>query len=429
MVPREAVRRGFAGLCRHGSSYQADHPDQVVGAGDQVAGHLRLVQADIPRAAESASGFQPPKYFLNPLTDSLADGIPRMPRRSAVDRTAPPTRVLAHVRRHLPLTQVGHTRVGVVALVRSQRLWVEPIFAQLIDQLGHRIPFGRAGGLRHLKVDQEPTVVFHERVGGICQAGFFARPLLGQQRFGIRPTLMRRIRALFPMEVHPPIAGRAVAVGPLAGRLVSGSEALEAGRGFDQRAVHGEVLIAQQVQLIGLRDHRIKELAGDVVLEQSLAILGEDGRIEAGLHQTHIQEPPIQQVEVELFTEGALTADRIQTDQQRRLQQSLGWNGWATARRVHLIKDGRQLCQGTLRERLDHPQRMLRRHALIQVHKRQHRCLRLASPTHPDHLSLDNDGSTLSPYLFSRKSQIPPEWAFFRSLLVPKPQSQPPRTA
>jgi site-specific DNA recombinase len=48
--------------------------------------------------------------YFNPLTDSLADGIPGMPRRSAVDRTAPPTRVLAHVRCHLPLTQVGHTR-------------------------------------------------------------------------------------------------------------------------------------------------------------------------------------------------------------------------------------------------------------------------------------------------------------------------------
>ena len=126
------------------------------------------------------------------------------------------------------------------------------------------VSFGRAGGLRHLKVDQEPVVVFHERVAGIRQPSFFARTLLGQQRFGIRTALMRRIRALFPMEVHPPIAGRA-AIGALAGWLVSRSEALEAGRGLDQRAVHGEVLIAEQVQLIGLRNHRVKEAAGDIV--------------------------------------------------------------------------------------------------------------------------------------------------------------------
>src|SRR3954469_3797098 len=137
---------------------------------------------------------------------------------------------------------------------------------------------------------------------------------------------MRRIRALFPMEVHPPIAGRA-AVGPLAGWLVSGSEALEAGRSFDQRAVNGEVFVAQQPQLSRLQHYRIKELAGDIMLEQSLAVLGKDGRIEARLHQVHIHKPPIQQVEVEFLTESALTADRVQTDQQRRLQQPLGWNG------------------------------------------------------------------------------------------------------
>src|SRR5438309_4738787 len=107
MEPRQAVRGGCCGLCRLGGSYQAHHPDQVVGAGDQVAGHLRFVQAEIARATESASGFHPPKYFLNPLADSLADGIPRMTCRSAVDRTAPPARILADVWRHLPLAQVG----------------------------------------------------------------------------------------------------------------------------------------------------------------------------------------------------------------------------------------------------------------------------------------------------------------------------------
>src|SRR5436853_4307475 len=119
---------------------------------------------------------------------------------------------------------------------------------------------------------------------------------------------MCRIRALFAMEVHPAIAAR-TAVRPLAGWLILGSEALEAGRGFDQRAVNSEVFVAQQPQLSRLKHHRIKELAGDVVLEQPLTVLGKDGRIEAGFHQAHIQKPAIEQVEIELFTEGALTAD------------------------------------------------------------------------------------------------------------------------
>src|SRR6185437_9726333 len=39
------------------------------------------------------------------------DGIPRMACRSAIDRTAPSTRVLGQVWRHIPLTQVGHARM------------------------------------------------------------------------------------------------------------------------------------------------------------------------------------------------------------------------------------------------------------------------------------------------------------------------------
>jgi hypothetical protein len=70
-----------------------------------------------------------------------------MTRRTAIDRTAAPTGVLAHVRRHLPLAEVGHTGAGVVAFVRPQRLWPEPTLARLIDQRWHRIPLRRAGGL------------------------------------------------------------------------------------------------------------------------------------------------------------------------------------------------------------------------------------------------------------------------------------------
>ena len=324
MAPREVVRGEWAGSGWLSGREQAHHPDQVVRAGDQVASHPCFVQADVARAAESASCFHPAKYFFDPLADALTDGIPGMPCRSAIDRTTPPTRVLGHVGRHVPRTEVGDTRLGVVALVRSQRPWSEPIVARLVDQAWNRIPFGCAGGLSHLKVDQEPIVVFHERVAGVRQAGFFARTFLGQQRFGISPALMRRIRALLPMEVHPPIAGRAA--GALVGWLVSRSEALEAGRGFDQRAVHREVLIAQQSQTIRRANHGIKELAGHRVLEQPRAVLGKDRRIEAGLHQAHIQKPPIEQVEVELLTEGPLTADRVNMEgMPRRTFATVAW--------------------------------------------------------------------------------------------------------
>jgi len=283
---------------------QAHHPHQVVGAADQVARHLGFVQADIASPSESTSRFQPAKYLLNSLTDSLADDIAGMPRCSAVDRTPPPTGVLRDVRPDLSLAKVSYAGRGVIALVRSQRAWTKSTLACLIDQLGYRIAFSRPGGLSDLKVDQQPVVVFHERVAGVRQAGLFAFALLGQQCFGISRALMGGIRALLTMEVHPAIAGRAT-IGPLTGWLVFGAEALEAGRGFDQRAVHGEVFVAQQAQPVGLAHDLIKELAGDIMLEQPLTVLGKHRRIEARFHQRHIQKPTVEQMEIELLAEGA----------------------------------------------------------------------------------------------------------------------------
>jgi hypothetical protein len=152
---RAAIRRGSAGLGWLGGRDQAHHPDQVVGAGDQVAGHLRFVQADIPRAAESAGGFDPPKYFLNPLTDSLADGIPRMTCGAAIDRTAPSTLFcsLGGTFRSAgrPHTQVSHP-------LSAPNVW-GPVHLRA-SSIGQAHPVRRTDSLRHLKVNQKP-VGFH----------------------------------------------------------------------------------------------------------------------------------------------------------------------------------------------------------------------------------------------------------------------------
>ena len=41
-----------------------------------------------------------------------------------------------------------------------------------------------------------------------------------------------------------------------------------------------------------MADHLVEVLLPDLVLQQSLAILGEDGLVEGRLDQVHIQEPP-----------------------------------------------------------------------------------------------------------------------------------------
>ena len=78
--------------------------------------------------------------------------------------------------------------------------------------------------------------------------------------------------------------------GSLRWRLILGTEALQTGRGLDQRAIHGEVLIAEQVPLVGLPDHRVEELPGDVVLQQPLTVLGERRVVKAGFDQRSCPE-------------------------------------------------------------------------------------------------------------------------------------------
>src|SRR5207249_7730521 len=165
--------------------------------------------------------------------------------------------------------------------------------------------------------------------------------LLRQSRFRIGGALVSRVRAFFTAEVNRWVAtviGRFVR-----GRLVLGPEALEAGGGFDQRAVNGEVLVREQPQRIGLAHHRVEELHGDDMLQQPTSVLAERRLVEAGFHQTHVQKPPPQQLEVQFFTKGTFAAHRVQADQQRRLEQSLWWDRRPPASAVHHIEGGRQL--------------------------------------------------------------------------------------
>src|SRR6266567_2502143 len=94
---------------------------------------------------------------------------------------------------------------------------------------------------------------------------------------------------------------------------------------------------AQQAQAGCLADDFIEEALGDFVLEQPSAVLGEHRGVKTGLQQAHVQEPAVQELVVELLTEGTLTATRVQRNQQRRLEQPLRRNGRSAARGIHLV--------------------------------------------------------------------------------------------
>jgi len=91
---------------------------------------------------------------------------------------------LESARRLNPRAQVGDTRLGVVPLVRSQCVWVEPTFARLIDQLWHHIPLGRASGLRQLEVDQQPVVVSMSACPAYARRASLPRPFFASSASG-----------------------------------------------------------------------------------------------------------------------------------------------------------------------------------------------------------------------------------------------------
>jgi site-specific DNA recombinase len=323
--------------------------------------------------------------YFDTLTDALTDGVADVTGGAAVDGTPPPAGVLCHVRRDLSLSQIGNAGFGVIPLVGAQRLEAETALTRLFDQLWHGCPFCSPSRLTQLKVHQQSVPILHQRMAHEGQMRLFAFTLLGQQRFGIGRALMRRVRAFLAMEVHGWIT-RISRRRLVRGWLVLGTKAFEAGRRFNQGAIDSEVIIAQQTQPSRLAHHLIEEPLGDAVLEQPSAILGEHRRVEAGLQQAHIQKPTKEEVVIEFLAEGPLAADRVQRNQQRRLEQSFGRNRWSPTSAIHLVEDGRQFNQGAIGELFDHPQRMFRWHALFQVHNCQHRRLQFTPPAHRRYL-------------------------------------------
>ena len=104
-----------------------------------------------------------------------------------------------------------------------------------------------------------------------------------------------------------------------------------------------------------LGHHFIKELLAQPVLQQPLAVLGEHRRVEAGLHEVHVQKPPEEEVVIQLLAEGPLTADRVEGNQEGRLEEPLRGNGGPAHLGVHLVELGGERLQGLVGHGFDGP--------------------------------------------------------------------------
>jgi len=159
-----------------------------------------------------------------------------------------------------------------------------------------------------------------------------------------------------------------------------------AGPGLDQRAVHREVFIRQ----IGLGhlQHALEEALGDLLVEQALPILAEDGMVPDGLIPRHAHEPAEEQVVVQRLHQPPLAAHRVENLQQQHPQQALGRDRWPPHLGVEPRKLRRHLLQDLIDQLADRPQRMISRYPLLRRHITEYRILLFILSAHRDSLQL-----------------------------------------
>jgi len=142
---------------------------------------------------------------------------------------------------------------------------------------------------RRHRVGNQAVPILDQEVAQIRQPRFGAGRLAIQPRIRVGFRGMRVVRSLLPAEVAPiPIR---VAILPL--------KALLARPGFDQRAVDGEMFVRHQARRP--LHHALKETARDRLIQEPVAILGEDRRRSDRLVHVHPDEPAKQQVVVQLL--------------------------------------------------------------------------------------------------------------------------------
>ena len=206
------------------------------------------------------------------------------------------------------------------------------------------------------------------------------RPLRVQLRLRVGAGDVRLAAAPLPAEVDLPVAPASGATGRVL--LVARVVALERGPGLQQRAVHGEVVGGEQPAPPRLGHHLREEGAGDVVLEQAVAVLGEAGGVERLVADVEVEEPLEEQVVAQPLAELALAADRVERDQQARLEQVLGRDRRPAALGVHRVEQRREPREHTLHERLDAADRVIVGDEGVRRDRQQHVGLTLSVASH-----------------------------------------------
>ena len=118
-----------------------------------------------------------------------------------------------------------------------------------------------------------------------------------------------------------------------------GLETLEAGPRVDERAIHGEVSVADPAVFAGQRDQAGEEEFGGAVLEQPVLVLAEGGGIPDGVQQVEVEEQAEEKIVVEGFDQQGFGADGVEGLQHLGFEQALGRDGGAPQFGIHLVEE------------------------------------------------------------------------------------------
>ena len=262
--------------------------------------------------------------------------------------------VLRHVRRDL-LFATFHDEVGrVVGLIGAER--DPPGAGPGPDELDRRQRLGVAGRPGRHPAHDQPVAVLHQRVPDVAELRRLAASLAVEPRVRVSGAGVGRVRALLALEVP-------LAVAPRPRRLVTAvlaAEALQAGPGLEQRAVHREVLARQQPLHLGQGQELRQEALRHLARQQPVAVLREHARVPHRVVHPETHEPAKQEVELQPLHQLPLRAHRVEALQQKRAQQPLRGDARTPDPRIERGEIRRQRGQRRVHHLADRPQRMVR---------------------------------------------------------------------
>lgn len=354
--------------------HEIPHSDQVERCGCKHEHPLDQRNSSVSGLPHSTYGLHPAEDLFDQLPLSLARAIARVPGRPSVDRAA---HLLRHVRRRSDLAHLLHEPVDVVCLVGSAGDRRAARYG--LKHPMRRVPLRGPRRVADAGVHDEPVAILHQSVCHVAELRSDCATLPIHPGVGIGRGSMRVVLSLLSPEVD---LGIAPATRRLDVPVILGPEALLARPRLDQRPIDREVLVGKKMSLPRLVQHLREERCRDLPPEKSIPVLAEYRGYPHGIVHLEPNEPPKQQVVVELLHEHPLRADRIENLNQESAQEFLGCDGGPADRGVQAIELRRHLPKDPIHHLPDGPKRMVSRNPLFERYVAPHSTLDLLVTTH-----------------------------------------------